>query len=109
MFDILFFLTGWGRGITYFLLILKKSGNRKEGTHLRYLKRVEERLNKRKLGVNLTDQLKILSKDLMRTLLKEKMHHDAIEFLGNLLKHYDEYILDVADYFQVECISMQCC
>ena len=28
-------------------------------------KRVEDTLNKRKLGVNLTDQLKILSKDLM--------------------------------------------
>ena len=61
---------------------------------IRCPKRVEERLNKRKLGVNLTDQLKILSKDLMGTLLKEKMHHDAIEFLENFLKNYDEYILD---------------
>ena len=76
---------------------------------IRCPKRVEERLSKRKLGVNLTDQLKILSKELMGTLLKEKMHHDAIEFLGNLLKHYDEYILDIADHFQTECIHMQCC
>ena len=43
-------------------------------------KRVEERLNK------------------METFLKEKIHHDAIEFLGNLLKHCDEYILDIADH-----------
>ena len=66
-------------------------------------------MNKRKLGVNLTDQLKILSKDLVETLLKEKMHHDSNEFLGNLLKHYDEYILDIADHFQTQCINMQCC
>ena len=73
---------------------------------IRCPKRVEERLNERKLGVNLTDQLKILSKDLMGTLLKDG---DAIEFLGNLLKHYDEYILDITDYFQTECINMHCC
>ena len=36
------------------------------------------------------------------------MHHDAIEFLGNLLKHYGEYILDIADYFQIKCINRQC-
>ena len=42
----------------------------------------------------------------MGTLLKEKMHHYAI---GNLLKQYDEYVLAVADYFQIECISMHYC
>ena len=62
---------------------------------IRCPKRVEERLNKTKLGVNLIDQFKILSKDLMRTLLKEKMHQDAIEFLGNLLKHYEEYTISL--------------
>ena len=45
----------------------------------------------------------------MGTLLKEKLHHNAIEFLENLLKHYDTNILDIAVYFQVECINMQCC
>lgn len=44
----------------------------------------------------------------MGTLLKEKLHHNAIEFLENLLKHYDKYILDLANYFQIECINMQC-
>ena len=71
-----------------------------------YQKKSRRKVEQKKLGVNLSDQLKILSKDLMGTLLKEKMHHDAIEFLGNLLKHYDEYILDIADYFQIECINM---
>ena len=51
-------------------------------------------LGKRKLGVYLTDQLKVSSKDLMGT-------HDVIEFLGNLLKHYDKNILDIVDYFQI--------
>ena len=46
---------------------------------------------------------------MIGTLLKEKIHHDAIEFLGNLLKHYGEYRLDVADYFQIGCINMHCC
>ena len=44
----------------------------------------------------------------MGTLLKEKLHHNAIEFLGNLLKHYHKYILDLADYFQIEYKNMQC-
>ena len=64
-------------------------------------------LNKRKIGVDLTYQLKILSKDLMGALLKEKMHRDAIEFRGNLLKHCDGYILDIAHYFQIERMRMQ--
>ena len=73
---------------------------------IRCPKIVEERLTKRKLGVNLTDQLKILSKDLMGALLKEKMHHDAIEFLGNLLKHYDKYMLDIAEHYQIGCTNI---
>ena len=58
---------------------------------IRCTKRVEERLNKRKLRANLNDQLKILSKDLVGTLLKERMHHDANQFLGNLSNHCDEH------------------
>ena len=44
----------------------------------------------------------------MGTLLKKKIDHNAIEVLGNLMKHYDECILDIADYFQIECINIQC-
>ena len=43
---------------------------------------VKEQLSKQKLGVYLTDQLKVSWKDLMGT-----TRHDVIEFLGNLLKH----------------------
>ena len=43
------------------------------------------------------------------TFLKEKIHQNATEFCENLLKHYDEYILHVEDYFHIGCIDMQCC
>ena len=33
----------------------------------------------------------------MGTTLKEKMHHDTNEYLGNLLNHYGEYTMDMAD------------
>ena len=55
-------------------------------TLIRRVKQVQERLSKWKLNVNLTDQLKIFSKDLMGTLLREKMHHNAIQFFFNFIE-----------------------
>ena len=39
---------------------------------------------------------------------KPKEHPDAIEFLGNLLKHHDEETIETTEVFQLECINIQC-
>ena len=45
----------------------------------------------------------------MNTSLKLKEHHDAIEFLGNLLKHYEKETIETERVFQLESINIQCC
>ena len=45
----------------------------------------------------------------MNTSLKLKEHHDATEFLGNLLKHYEDETIGTEEVFRLECINIQCC
>ena len=68
-----------------------------------------KRSNKRKIGINLSKQFKIFSECLMKSSLKLKEHHDAIEFLGNLIKHYENETIETGEVFQCECINIQCC
>ena len=58
-----------------------------------------KRFNKRKTGVNLSKQFKTFPECLMNSSLKLKEHHDAIEFLGNLLKHYDNETIETGELF----------
>ena len=51
-------------GFSYYSLLIQKAVDVSK-TKIRCAKSVKERLNKRKLGVILTGQLKILSKDIM--------------------------------------------
>ena len=67
-----------------------------------------KRFNKRKTGINISKQSKTFSECLMNSSLKLKVHHDAIEFLGKLLKHYDNETIEIGKIFQLECINIQC-
>ena len=52
-----------------------------------------------KTGINLSKQFKTFSECLMNSSLKLKEHHDAIEFLGSLLKHYDNKTIETGETF----------